>query len=148
MQEPTPEELELMMSEWKPLEVTGDAIPWHVFAQTKEIEECTTDAEGYTYCILKPEYSEAILKLDGQPVTLMGYMFPLQDADGQKNFLFGPYPLSCPFHYHVGPSQNVEILADEAIAFSYDPITIEGTLRVKFNADTEVFFYLENATPK
>jgi len=144
-EELTPEELQALKEEWKPLEVTGEAIPWSQFARTKEVEQCRTDEEGFDYCVIKPDYSPDIKALDGQEVTLMGFMFPLDQTEKQQNFLIGPYPLSCPFHYHVGPSQMVEVLADAPIAFSYDPITIKGTLHVRFNEETEVFFYLENA---
>ncbi len=142
----SPEELERLMQEWKPLEVSGDAIPWSLFAKTKELEECVKDEEnGWTNCIIKPDYSEEVQALDGQEVTLMGFMFPLDETEKQKNFLIGPYPISCPFHYHVGPSQMVEVLAEESVNFSYDPVTLKGTLRVRFNQETEVFFYLEQA---
>jgi hypothetical protein len=146
-QELSEEEYQAMMETFKPLEVTGDAIPWHVFKQTKEIEECGKDDEGFDYCIIRPEYSEDVKALDGKEATLTGYMFPLDDAEKQKNFLIGPYPLSCPFHYHAGPAQSVEVLADEGVEFSYEPVTIKGIMRIRFNEETEVFFYLENAKP-
>jgi len=129
----------------QPLEVTGDAIPWKVFAKTKEKEECRTDKEGYDYCLVKPRYSSELKDLDGKEVTLMGFMFPLEQSDKQKNFLFGPYPLSCPFHYHTRPSQVVEVLAEKPIPFSYDPITLKGRLSLRYNEQTQVFYYLENA---
>lgn len=133
------------VQEWKPLEVSGDAIAWSLFAKTKEIEECEEDRDGWTNCTIKPDYSETVKALDGKKVTLMGFMFPLDETPQQKNFLIGPYPLSCPFHYHVGPSQMVEVIADQPIEFAYEPITLEGILRVKYNPETEVFFYLEQA---
>lgn len=139
-EEPIPQE---MQDEWQPLQVSGDAVPWDVFATTKEHESCTKDKDGYDLCLISPEYSDAVRRLDGKEVTLMGYMFPLEQSEKQTNFLVGPYPLSCPFHYHVGPSQVVEVLADEAIAFDYEPVTVTGTLKLRFNEETGVFFYLE-----
>lgn len=139
-EEPMPDAL---ISEWKPLKVTGDAIPWSRFATTKEHESCSKDAEGYDNCFIKPEYSTAMRQLDGRQVTLMGYMFPLEQSEKQKNFLIGPYPLSCPFHYHVGPSQMVEVFADKAIPFDYEPITIKGTLELRYNEESGMFYYLK-----
>ena len=144
-EELSPEALQELMQQWRPLEVTGDAIAWSVFAQTKEIEECVDDAEGFRSCRLKPDYGEQVQALDGKQVTLMGYMFPLEDSEKQRNFLLGPYPLSCPFHYHIGPSQVIEVLALSPIAFSYDPITVKGILRVRYNTETAIFYYLEEA---
>lgn len=131
--------------EWKPLEVTGDAISWDVFAKTKENMNCKMGDDGIEMCSITPEYSNEIKELDGQEVMLMGYMFPLEQSEKQKNFLIGPYPLSCPFHYHIGPSQVVEVVAKEPLDFSYDPITVKGKLSMRFNKETGVFYYLENA---
>ena len=100
-QELSEQEILELMEEWKPLEVEGDAIAWSVFAQTKEIEDCSIDADGFDYCIIKPQYHPQVTELDGQQLTLMGFMFPLQAAEKQQNFLIGPYPLNCPFHYLV-----------------------------------------------
>jgi hypothetical protein len=144
-QEMIDEQISAIEDEWKPIVVSGDALPWEVFTKTAEIEECTQDDEGYDDCIIKPDYSDAIKALDGKEVTLMGFMFPLEPSETQKVFLIGPYPLSCPFHYHIGPSQVVEVLAEEGFTFSYDPITVKGILKLRFNEETGVFYYLENA---
>ena len=128
---------------YKPLEVTGDAIPWQLFGKTKEIEDCTIDKDGFDYCLIKPVYDDKIKKYNGKKVTIMGFMFPLEQSEKQKRFLIGPYPLSCPFHYHVGPSQVIEISSDEAVDFSFDPITIKGELKVKYNEETGTFYYLK-----
>ena len=128
---------------FEPLKVTGDALPWQLFRETKEIEDCTIDKDGFDYCLIKPIYDENIKKYNGETVTIMGYMFPLEESEKQKKFLMGPYPLSCPFHYHVGPSQVIEIKSDNPVDFSFDPITIKGKLKVKYNKETGSFFYLE-----
>ncbi|MDG1286226.1 MAG: DUF3299 domain-containing protein [Rickettsiales bacterium] len=141
-EEPMPEYL--MEEDWEPLQVTGGAIAWEVFATTKEHESCTMGDDGYDICLIKPEYSKAVKALDGKHVTLMGYMFPLEQSEKHKNFLIGPYPLSCPFHYHVGPTQMVEVFTEEPIALSYEPISLEGTLQLRFNEDTGVFYYLNS----
>ena len=76
-------------------------------------------------------------------VTVMGFMFPLEQSEKQKKFLLGPYPLGCPFHYHVGASQVIEINSTEPIDFSFEPITITGKLKVEYNKETGTFYYLE-----
>ena len=128
---------------YKPLEVTGDALPWKLFNKTKELEDCTIDKDGYDYCLIKPIYDDNIKSFDGKTVTVMGYMFPLEESEKQKNFLIGPYPLSCPFHYHVGPAQVIEIESERAINFSFEPITIKGVLQIKYNEETGTFYNLK-----
>ena len=108
---------------------------------TKKVDP-NKDLTSEINLILK-EYNQKIKQYNGKVVTLMGYMFPLEQSEKQKNFLLGPYPLSCPFHYHVGPSQVIEINSDQAIDFSFDPVTVKGELKVKFNKETGIFYYLE-----
>lgn len=129
----------------KPLKVKGDAIPWEVFAKTKEVQKCIVDKAGFDYCLIKPAYSSQIKALDNKEVVLMGFMFPLQQSEKQTNFLIGPFPASCPFHYHAGPARIVEVNSKEPIKFTYDPITLKGTLSLKYNEDTGIFYYLNNA---
>lgn len=138
-------EYEKLLQEWQPLKVTGNAVSWDVFSETKEIEECSKDKEGFDLCLIKPEYGKRIRQLDSQHVTLMGFMFPLELEEGQHAFLLGPYPQSCPFHYHVGPAQVVEVRTAKPVPFTYDPITITGTFRLRYDEETGVFYYLEDA---
>ena len=74
-------------------------------------------------------------------------MFPLDETEGQKHFLFGPFPLSCPFQYHVGPSLVVEVHADKnPVFFDYEPVTIAGTLElVPEDREYSVFYRLKDA---
>ena len=138
-----PSENEVIENIYKPLKVTGDALPWNLFSKTKEIEDCTVDKDGYDYCLIKPLYDSEIKKFNDTTVTVMGFMFPLEQSEKQKKFLLGPYPLGCPFHYHVGASQVIEINSTEPIGFSFDPITITGKLKVEYNKETGTFYYLE-----
>lgn len=130
---------------WKPLEVTGDAIPWQLFNETKEVEVCTVDEDGFDNCWINPEYSPTITQYHNQTVTLMGYMFPLEQSDKQGHFLIGPYPLSCPFHYHVNFSQIIEVRTKKPIKFSYEPLTLKGTLSASLNEETGLFYVLSEA---
>lgn len=145
LQQMTEEQRAAIVGDWKPLQVKGDAIAWERFEKTKEISKKHTYPDGSYSFDVTPEYTDDIKQLDGKEVTLMGFMFPLEQAPKQSNFLLGPYPMSCPFHYHVGPSLIIEVKSLEAVPFSYDPITLKGTLAVRFNAETGVFYYLENA---
>lgn len=129
--------------EIKPLQVTGNALNWEIFAKTKEEMKCVTLADGFDDCHVKPIYSNQIKALKNKTVTLMGFMFPLDTTDKQKNFLIGPYPASCPFHYHVSPAQIVEVRLKKPIEFSYEPVTVKGVLSLKFNKETGIFYYLE-----
>ncbi|WP_445678544.1 DUF3299 domain-containing protein [Radicibacter daui] len=129
------------------VDVPKGATDWKVFGQTQEIDVKGVDKDGYDYEYTKPEFTPAVEALDGKQVTVKGFMFPLGETEGQKLFLFGPFPLSCPYHYHVGPSLVLEVHVDKKpINFSYDPITITGKLQlVKEDPEMNTFFRLMDA---
>jgi hypothetical protein len=84
-------------------------------------------------------------ELNGKEVTLYGFMFPLEQSEKQANFLIGPFPPSCPFHYHVPPSLIVEVKMKDPLAYSWDEITIKGTLKLAENDPNGVFYFLKEA---
>lgn len=113
------------------VDVPKGGIDWKVFSKTKEIDVEGKTKDGYDYQYFKPKFTSEVKKLDGQIITVKGFMFPLGETENQKFFLFGPFPVSCPFHYHVSPSLVIEVHADKhPVKFSYDPVTLKGKLQL------------------
>lgn len=123
------------------------ATDWKVFGATKEIEAHSKSDQGYDNQYTKPDFQPAIKALNGKEITVKGYMFPLDQTDDQKLFLFGPFPMTCPFQYHVGPALVLEVHADKnPVKFSYEPVTLKGTLElVPDDPEYNVFYKLTNA---
>ena len=123
------------------------ATNWKVFSQTKEINVEGKTKDGYDFQYFKPKFAPEVKKLDGQVVTVKGFMFPLGETEGQKLFLFGPFPVSCPYHYHVSPSLVIEVHADKKpIKFSYDAVTLKGKLQlVSTDPENSTFYKLIDA---
>ena len=123
------------------------ATDWKILGTTKEINIETKTEDGYDLIYQKPDFSPEVKALEGQEITVKGYMFPLDETEEQKLFLFGPFPVSCPFHYHVGPSLVLEVHADShPVAFDYEPVVITGTLElVPDDPEYSVFYRLNNA---
>lgn len=121
-------------------------VSWDLFTTTKEITESGKDAQGMDYEIMVPGFSKEMKALNGQTIVMQGYMFPLEAEETQGLFLFGPFPLSCPYHYHVGPAMVIEVHAKEPIAFSYEPVNIRGRLElIPKDIETETFYRLHDA---
>ena len=129
------------------VDVPKGATDWKVFGATKQINVEWQDKKKFSYQYFKPEFTQAVKDLDGKTVTVKGYMFPLGENEKQNLFLFGPFPVSCPFQYHVGSNLVMEVHADAApIKFSYDAIVITGTLElVPKDEDNSTFYRLRNA---
>lgn len=121
-------------------------VSWDFFTTTKEITESGKDGQGMDYEIMVPGFSKEMKALDGQTIVMQGYMFPLEAEEKQGLFLFGPFPLSCPYHYHVGPAMVIEVHAKVPIVFSYDPVNIRGRLElIPKDIETETFYRLHDA---
>jgi hypothetical protein len=129
------------------VDVPKGATDWKVFGQTKEISIEGKDAEGFDFQYYKPEFSKDVRALDGQEITLKGFMFPLDSTEEQSQFLFGPFPVNCPFQYHVGPSLVVEVYVEKhPVTFTLDPVVVKGTLElVENDPETSTFYRLKNA---
>lgn len=129
------------------VDVPEGATDWKVFGKTKEVEVSGRDKDGMDFEYIKPEFPPAVKALNGKTVTVKGFMFPLEGEEKQSLFLIGPFPVSCPFHYHVGPSLVIEVhTGPKPIEFTYDPITVTGTLElVDLDIENAVFYRLKNA---
>jgi len=106
------------------------------------------DAEG-------PDGASAVLpdtlrQLDGQPMLLTGFMYPLEQRRDHRRFLLSPFPAGCAFHVPSGgpgsPAAMVEVLADTPVRFTYDPVAIRGTFTIANGAEGGVRYQLRRAS--
>lgn len=130
------------------VDVPEGATDWKLFGKTEEVSTETKDSDGLDVQYYKPKFPDALTSLDGKRIKIKGFMFPLDEAEGQKLFLFGPFPLNCPFQYHVQPSLVIEVHAGKKpIEFTYDPITLDGTLElVPEDRENSTFYRLRGAS--
>lgn len=120
-------------------------LAWKTIGATKETESIVkTEDLGEIY-ITSPTFTEAMKALDGKEVTLSGFMFPLEQTEEQANFLFGPFPASCPYHYDLPLSLIVEVKAKSPVGFSWDVVKLTGTLVLAEKDPNGIFYFLKNA---
>lgn len=113
------------------IDIPPGGVDWKMLGATGEKENSHTDETGFSYTYAQPIFADDVRALHNTEVTLKGFMFPLEGDEEQKLFLIGPFPISCPFHYHVGPALVVEVRADDRpVKFTYDPITIRGRMEL------------------
>ena len=124
------------------VDVPPGATDWKVFGKTREIDVRTKTSDDYDLEYYKPEFTSEVTALDGKQVTVKGFMFPLGETEDQELFLIGPFPINCPFQYHVGPSLIIEVHSDKhPVRFSYDPIVITGKLQLVASDPENSTFY-------
>lgn len=105
-------------------------IPWEVLQQAKTVQKADRK--------FGPQYTAEIKALDRKTVRIHGFMMPLEQSRAQKRFLLASFPPHCPFCLPGGPESMVEVVADQAVEFTYEPITVSGRLAV---LDDDVVYY-------
>ena len=124
---------------WKPAETPEGGVSWGLLETTVELQR--TDEEGFI--VSRPEFSESVKALDGEMVKVAGWMMPLQNGEEQSHFVLLAYPPGCPFHFHAGPKQFIEVRTTIPIQTQvWDPIIIEGTLTLTGHEETGVFYQI------
>ncbi len=130
------------------VDIPKGGVDWRTFGKTKEINIEGKDKQGFDFQYFKPGFPPEVKALNGKEITVKGFMFPLGAVDKQQLFLFGPFPVSCPFHYHVSPALVIEVHADkQPIKFSYDAITLKGKLQlVEKDPENSTFYRMTDVS--
>lgn len=111
-------------------------VPWQLLQSTKTVQKADKK--------FGPSFPKEVKELDKQQVKLYGFMMPLDQAKKQKRFLLSAFPPHCSFCLTGGPESLVEVLADQPIDFTFEPIVVAGRMAVL--DDDVVYYRLTNAT--
>lgn len=93
-------------------------------------------------------FSAPIERLEGQEVTVEGYIVPLSGKKEQSHFMFSAYPFNmCYFCGNAGPETIMETFmkGDKKVAFSETKIKLKGTFRIQSRDMNDIMYRLENA---
>ncbi len=90
-------------------------------------------------------FPESVQSRAGTTLKLSGFMLPLQPHLEQTHFLLTSSPPSCYFHIPGGAAGSVEVLAQEGIEPSWDPIVVEGRFEPLEISETGVVYRLHDA---
>lgn len=88
-----------------------------------------------------PVFSDAVRAMDGQEITIKGYIVPTEGYKSHQEFIFSAFPYNmCYFCGGAGPETVIEVSSLEAIKFTAEPITIRGKLTLN-DADINRLMY-------
>lgn len=89
-----------------------------------------------------PVFSEQVQALDGQEVTVRGYIIPVEGYKSHTEFIFSAFPYNmCFFCGGAGPETVMEVYANEPIQYKAEPVTIRGTLELN-DSDINKLMYI------
>jgi hypothetical protein len=111
-------------------------VPWPLLQSTRTVQKADKK--------FGPAFPKEVKDLDRQQVKLFGFMMPLDQSKKQKRFLLAAFPPHCSFCLPGGAESLVEVIADQAIDFTFEPIVVAGRLAIL--DDDVVYYRLTGAT--
>lgn len=93
-----------------------------------------------------PVFSSEVKKLDGQRITLKGYIIPVEGYRSHKEFIFSAFPYNmCFFCGGAGPETVMEVKTLKPVKYTTEPIILKGTLRLNDRDINRLMYWLEDA---
>jgi len=93
-----------------------------------------------------PVFADNIKKLDGQEITIKGYIIPIEGYKSHKEFVFSAFPYSmCFFCGGAGPETVMEVFASEAVKYTDDPVVLKGKLQLNNDDINRLIYSLNDA---
>ena len=90
-------------------------------------------------------YPNSIKAKDGAVVQIKGFMYPLEAGETHTYFLLSALPPSCPFCLPASARGLVEVMCDEGVRYTLEPVVLEGRFELLEDAATGLHYRLDNA---
>lgn len=119
---------------------TGDASNlWQKLARityTKQYDELL----GFKVDV--PVFSDEVKQLEGETVTVKGYIIPVEGYKSHTEFILSAFPYNmCFFCGGAGPETVMEVFSVEPIEYRAEPVTIRGRLELN-DSDINRLMYI------
>ncbi len=118
-------------SPFAPLPQRTDVVPWSVLTAV------TTKTEKSR---ILPVFAPQQMALNQKTQRIQGFMMPLEPGEKQRHFLLSSVPLTCSFCVPGGPESMVEVKTRTPVAYTMEPVTVEGRFAV-LNDDPYGLYY-------
>lgn len=91
-------------------------------------------------------HSSAVKALAGKPLTVTGFMLPLDPTARVKHFLLSKYTPVCSFCPPGEPNEVVEVTTTATIPVTTKLLSVTGLFGLQNNGDNGLFFTLSGAS--
>ena len=123
-------------SPFAPLQPRNDVIPWSVLTDVKTRTEKSR---------ILPVFQPAQTALNQKTQRIQGFMMPLEPGEKQKHFLLSSVPLTCGFCVPGGPESMVEVKTRTPVAYTLEPVVVEGRFAVLADDPYGLYYRLTDA---
>jgi hypothetical protein len=94
----------------------------------------------------KPVFSAPIKQMEGQEITIKGYIIPVEGYKSHTEFIFSAFPYNmCFFCGGAGPETVMEVLASEPVKYTAESVTLTGKLILNADDINSLMYKLEDA---
>ena len=90
-------------------------------------------------------YPDSVKARDGTVVRIKGFMYPLEAGETHTYFLLSALPPSCPFCLPASSRGLVEVMCDEGVRYTLEPVVLEGRFELLEDAATGLHYRLGHA---
>ena len=90
-------------------------------------------------------YPDSVKSRDGTVVRIKGFMYPLEAGETHTYFLLSALPPSCPFCLPASARGLVEVMCEEGVRYTLEPVLLEGRFELLEDAATGLHYRLGNA---
>ena len=90
-------------------------------------------------------YPDSLKARDGTVVRIKGFMYPLEAGETHTYFLLSALPPSCPFCLPASARGLVEVMCEEGVRYTLEPVLLEGRFELLEGAATGLHYRLDNA---
>ena len=95
----------------------------------------------------KPVFAEDVKNLEGQVVTVKGYIIPVEGYKSHSEFIFSAYPYNmCFFCGGAGPETVMEVESSEDVEYTAEQITLTGKLKLNEDDVNRLMYLLVDAS--
>lgn len=119
-----------------PLQERTDVLPWSLLSSVG------TQVDHNRVVTVYPANVQA---LDNKVQRIQGYLMPLHAGEQHSHFLLSSIPLSCPYCTPGGPQSMVEVTTLAPIAYSAEPLVLQGHFALLSADPTGLYYRMDQA---
>lgn len=86
-----------------------------------------------------------VTALDGQTVTITGFILPLESSEKLTHFLLSKRTPTCPFCPPGEPNEVIDVTVTEPVEWAEDAVKVTGTFGLMDDREFGMFFKLTEA---
>lgn len=121
-----------------------DALPKSQDPIWKSLFDCKVhyNSKTHHYSI---DYTPEVKAMEGKPLTVSGFMLPLEATEKFNHFLLSKRTPTCFFCPPGEPNEIVEVFTTKPVKYNEGISVVTGTLKFTSNPDLGLFFQLKDS---